>query len=155
VNHTADHRPNHPVDTTTSIAERGGGAVSAPVAIALLALIIVVGLAIDGVRAAQGVARADAIAEEAARAAGQALDRGALINGVAAVDPTAAVSAANAYLSAAGASGTATVRGAGAIHVDVTITRPTVLLGLIGRDQLTSRGSADAVLVPLTPGVGS
>jgi hypothetical protein len=134
--------------------ELGGGSVSAPVAVALLAMILVVGLAIDGVRAAQGLATADAVAEEAARAAGQGLDRGALVRGVAVVDPAAATSAAQAYITTAGATGTATVIGSDRIHVDVTITRPTVLLGLIGRDQLTSRGSADAVLVPTDPGDG-
>jgi hypothetical protein len=134
--------------------ERGGGAVSVPMAVAMLALLLVVGLAVDGVRAAQGVARADAIAEEAARAAGQALDSSALSRGVAVVDPVAAVSAAQQYLASAGAVGTVTVDAPDLIRVEVTLTRPTVLLGLIGRDQLTSRGSAEAVLVPTLPGVG-
>jgi hypothetical protein len=140
--------------TRTAVAsdhEHGGGAVSAPVAVALLAMILVIGLAIDGVRAAQGLATADSIAEEAARTAGQALDGAALVRGVAVVDPAAATSAAQAYVDAAGATGAAAVTG-DRIHVDVTITRPTVLLGLIGRDQLTSHGSADAVLVPTDPG---
>jgi Flp pilus assembly protein TadG len=136
------------------VHERGGGAVNAPMAIALLALFIVIALAIDGVRAAQGLARADAIAEEAARAAGQALDSTALSRGDAAVDPVAAVAAAQDYLTAAGATGTATVRAPDLVRVEVTITRPTILLGLIGQDQLISRGSAEAVLVPTVPGAG-
>ena len=56
-------------------------------AVALLALLAVIGLGVDGSRAAQGMATADAIAEEAARAGGQALDSAALHRGTVAVDP--------------------------------------------------------------------
>lgn len=132
-------------------SERGGGAVSVPMAIAMFAMILVIGLALDGVRAAQGLARADAVAEEAARAAGQALDPVTLSSGVATVDPVAAQTAAQAYIAAAGATGTATITAPDRIHVEVVLTRPTLLLGLIGRDQLRSNGSADAVLVPVLP----
>ncbi|WP_219414196.1 hypothetical protein [Pseudonocardia nigra] len=135
--------------------ERGGGAVSAPMAICVLAMIVVIGLALDGVRAAQGLARADALAEEAARAAGQALDPASLTGGAAAVDPSAAADEARAYLTAAGARGTVTVVAPDRIRVEVTIERPTVLLGLIGRTVITSRGSAEAVLVPVIPQGGA
>lgn len=132
-------------------AQRGGGAVSVPMAVAMLAMIVVIGLAVDGVRAAQGLARADAIAEEAARAAGQSLDTASLSRGVAAVDPTAATAAARSYLDAAAAVGTVVVAAPDRIRVDVTVTQPTILLGLIGRDELISHGSAEAVLVPVLP----
>lgn len=135
--------------------ERGGGAVSVPMTIALLAMILVIGLAIDGVRAAQGLARADAVAEEAARAGGQSLDPDAFSHGVVVVDPAAASTAAQAYLTETGATGNATVTGPDRIHVEVTITRPTIILGLIGLDELTSRGTADAVLVPVLPDGGA
>lgn len=135
-------------------SERGGGAFSVPMAIAMLAMILVLGLVIDGVRAAQGLARADAIAQEAARAGGQALDPAALARGVTAVDPDAATIAAQAYLTAAGATGEATVIAPDRIHVTATITRPTVVLGLLGRTELVSQGSADAVLVAVPPGAG-
>lgn len=138
----------------TGDPERGGGAVSVPMAVAMLAMLVVIGLGIDGVRAAQGLARADAVAEEAARAAGQALDPDALTRGVATIDPTAAVAATQAYLAAADATGTVTVTAPDLVTVEVTLTRPTVLLGLIGYDQLTSHGSARAVLVPTVPGAG-
>lgn len=141
-------------DTTSSLRdpERGGGAVSVPMAIAFLAMVIVVGLVIDGVRAAQGLARADSIAEEAARTAGQSLDAAALARGVAAIDSDAAMASAQAYITAAGATGTAVVVPPDRIRVTVTINRPTIILGLIGRDELTSNGSAEAVLVPVLPG---
>ncbi|MBW0108389.1 hypothetical protein I4I84_06515 [Pseudonocardia sp. KRD-182] len=134
--------------------ERGGGAVSAPMAIAALALLAAIGLGIDGVRAAQGLATADAVAEEAARAAGQALDVDELRRGSAVVDPAAAVAAAQAHLAAAGVDGTVTVVAPQRIRVEARITQPTVLLGLVGRTEITSRGAAEAVLVAVPPDGG-
>ena len=132
--------------------ERGGGAVSVPMAICLVVIFAVAGLAVDGVRAAQGIARADAIAEEAARAAGQALDPVALAAGTAAIAPDAAADAARAYIAATGATGLVSVIAPDRVRVEVTLRRPTVLLGLIGRDELSSHGTAEAVLVPVVPG---
>lgn len=131
--------------------ERGGGALSVPAAISVLALAVAIGLGIDGARAAQGLATADAVAEEAARAAGQALDVAAARRGSAAVDPAAAIAAAQRYLDAAGVPGTVAVVDPQRIRVEVSITRPTVLLGLIGRPEISSSGQADALLVPITP----
>ncbi|MER7433692.1 hypothetical protein ACFU8R_25390 [Pseudonocardia alni] len=138
--------PDHGVP---DVGERGGGAVSGPIAIAMLALLAAIGLGIDGARAAQGLATADAVAEEAARAAGQALDLDALRRGSAEVDPAAAVTAAQDQLAAAGIEGTVTVLDPQRIRVRTSITRPTVLLGLLGRPEITSTGEADAVLVPV------
>jgi hypothetical protein len=135
--------------------EYGGGAVSVPMVLCILALFIVAGLAVDGVRAAQGVAHADAVAEEAARAAGQAVDPVALAEGTAALAPGDAVAAARDYLASASAAGDVTVVAPDRIRVEVTVQRPTVLLGLIGHDVMTSRGTAEAVLVPVMPGGGS
>lgn len=131
--------------------ERGGGAVSVPVAVSLLALIMAVGLAVDGVRAAQGLATADSVAEEAARAAGQALDASSLARGVVSVDGARAAAAARQYLIDAGVEGRVAVVSPYVVRVDVEITRPTILLGLVGREQIVSRGSAEAQLVPVQP----
>ena len=95
-----------PVGTRTRVEpannhERGGGAVSAPMAIAVITLLAAIGLGIDGSRAAQALATADAVAEEAARAGGQALDTAALRRGEIAVDPAGAVAAALAHLAVA------------------------------------------------------
>lgn len=135
--------------------ERGGGALSAPAAISVLALAVAIGLGIDGVRAAQGLATADSVAEEAARAAGQAIDVAAVRRGSATVDPADAVTAAEQYLDAAGVEGTVGLPDQRRIRVEVSITRPTVLLGLIGRTTLTSTGEAEAVLVPVGPDGGT
>lgn len=133
-------------------AERGGGAVGVPMAIAVLALFVAVGLGIDGVRAAQGLAHADAVAEEAARAAGQALDIAQVRRGVVALDRPRAIEAARRYLAVAGVDGDVTLIGPMRIHVRTRVVRPTVLLGLTGLDTVTSAGSADATLVPLPAG---
>ena len=135
--------------------ERGGGAVSAPMAIAVLGLFVAVGLGVDGVRAAQGFAHADAVAEEAARAAGQAIDVARVRRGDVAIDPRRAVDAARRYLSEAQVDGDVTVMGPQRIRVQTRITRPTVLLGLAGHDSVTSAGSAEAVLRPMGIGGGS
>lgn len=129
--------------------ERGGGAVSVPMAIAMLGLFVAVGLGLDGVRAAQGFAHADAVAEEAARAAGQAIDMTRIRRGDVELDRGGAVDAARRYLLQAGVDGDVTVVSTQRIRVQTRLTRPTVLLGLAGRDSLTSRGSAEAVLRPL------
>ena len=81
--------------------ERGGGAVSVPVAVLLLALLAVAGLAVDGARKAQHIATADAIAEEAARAGAQAIDPAAAAQGIARLDPATARAAAQHYLDTA------------------------------------------------------
>lgn len=132
--------------------ERGGGALTAPMAAALLAMLVAIGLAVDGVRAAQGVATADALAEEAARAAAQSLDSAALARGLVVLDTEAAVAAARAYLAGAGVTGTAVVLGPDRVRVEVTVTQPTVLLGIVGHDELVSTGSAEAVVVPVAAG---
>ncbi|WP_298800735.1 hypothetical protein [Pseudonocardia sp. 73-21] len=125
---------------------------SVPAAVVLLAVLVLLGLAVDGVRAAQVIATADAIAGEAARAGGQAVDVAALARGATAVDPTAAAAAARGYLKSAGVTGTVDLDGADTIRVEVTVTRPTVLLGLAGRPTITGHGSASARLVPVDPG---
>lgn len=131
--------------------EEGGGAVSVPMTIIVLAMLVVIGLAIDGVRAAQGLANADAVAEEAARAAGQSLDVLALRRGIAVVDPVKAVAAAREHLAQAGVTGSISVVTPQRVRVEVRITRPTVLLGIIGRTEITSTGSAEAQLVAVPP----
>jgi Flp pilus assembly protein TadG len=134
---------------TTALRDtRGGGAVAVPTAILALVVAVLSGLTVDGVRAAQATASADAIAAEAARAGGQAVDAAALARGKPQIDPAAAVAAARAYLAAAEADGTVVMQGR-TITVSVTLARPTVLLGLVGRATITGHGVASAQLVPV------
>jgi Flp pilus assembly protein TadG len=146
------------VPVPVSVRERGGGAISVPVAVLLLALLAVVGLAVDGAHTAQQIATADAVAEEAARAGAQAVDLAAAQHGQAHLDPAAARAAAQRYLDAAHTAGTTTITTGTVtvtgdqIRVEVTLTAPTLLLGLVGVDTVTTTGAAQAQLVATDPG---
>lgn len=125
------------------------GAVTLFVAIAMIGLLALAGLVVDGgakVRAAQ---RADRVAAEAARAAGQAIDLADVLEGSGLrVDRRPALAAAESYLRAAGVEGSAhVVEGGAGVVVATTISAPTVFLGLIGVPRLTVHGSAEAALV--------
>lgn len=127
-------------------AERG--AVTIFVAVAVLGLLAIAGLAVDGgakVRAAQ---RADRVAAEAARAAGQAVDLPALLAGEGVtVDRRAAVAAANTYLARAGVDGSVDVLDAGAtLRVTTMTSETTIFLGLIGIPRLSVSGAAEVRL---------
>ncbi|MFI1154757.1 pilus assembly protein TadG-related protein [Streptomyces sp. NPDC020817] len=124
--------------------DRGGIAIyTAVVTVALLAII---GLAIDGGGKLRATERADAVAMEAARAAGQAIDPAAAVTGTAVrADPAASQAAAQAYLARAGTQGSATVSADGT-HLTITVhdTYPTKFLAIagIGSMDVTGHGSA-------------
>ncbi|MEV6922971.1 pilus assembly protein TadG-related protein [Dactylosporangium sp. NPDC051485] len=123
--------------------------------IALLALVlafavlVMIGLSVDGGGKIRAMERADNVASEAARAAGQAiLAPQAIEGGEKVVDPAAAVAAAQHYLAAAGVTGVVDIApDRKHITVTVTITSTTLFLGLIGINTLTSTGHATTVLV--------
>lgn len=125
------------------------GSVTLFFAIAVVGLLLLAGLVVDGgakVRAAQ---RADRVAAEAARAAGQAIDLGAVLDsGALRVDRRAAVVAASQYLSEAGVSGDVSMLPGGAgLRVLTRAHAPTVFLGLIGVPEFSVTGQAEVVLV--------
>jgi len=126
------------------------GSVTLFLVIAMAGLFVLVGLVVDGGAKIRAVQRADSLAAEAGRAGGQAINVPAAIVGDAPkVDARAAVSAANAYLARNGAQGTVTVTNAGrTLNVNVTTTRPTIFLGLIGVSSITVTGHASVTLVP-------
>jgi Putative Flp pilus-assembly TadE/G-like len=124
------------------------GSVSLFGAIVAVALLAAVGLAVDGGAKVRATQQADAYAEEAARAGGQAIEAAPAIQGEAPrLDPRQAARAAQAHLDAAGVPGTARLTGPDSLRVEVTITRPTVFLGLIGINTVTAHGHAQARLV--------
>jgi hypothetical protein len=125
------------------------GAVSLFVAIAVVGLLALAGLVVDGGAKVRAVQRADRIAAEAARAAGQAVDLTVVMQGGGVrVDRRAALVAAESHLRASGVEGSArVVDGGRGIAVSTTISAPTVFLGLIGVPQFTVRGNADVTLV--------
>lgn len=133
------------------------GAVTAFVAVVAVALVMVAGMAYDGgqVLAAHASARSDAA--KAARAGAQEIDLSVLrATGEVALNPSAAEAAAVAFLSDAGATGTARVEG-NAVTVTVTVVQPMHILPLPDRTVVaTEEASATEVVGgPLSEGVGS
>jgi len=112
-----------------------------------LAVILAIGLAVDGSRKALAASRATSVAEEAARAGAQALDPHALASGRPAhVDPAEAAAAAHRYLASAGMTGQVHVQD-DRIAVDTTDSLRTVFLGAVGIPALAVHGHGAAGLV--------
>jgi len=133
---------------TNSRIERNGdrGQVTAFVVVMAAALLLCVGLVLDGGLLLAAKRRASNEAEQAARAGAQAINTDAYrATGVLRLDPVRAGAAARAYLAAAGHQGTVRVA-ADRVGVTVQITQPMQLLGLagIGSMTVTGRGAARA-----------
>jgi len=118
-----------------------GGGISLMVLILALGLIAVLGLVVDGGTKARAIDRANQVAYEAARAGVQAMTSGGNQ-----VDLVVVENAADAYLLAHGATGTASVAGQ-QITVDATFTAPTKVLSVIGINHWTVTGHGTAFLV--------
>ncbi|MEH0433876.1 Tad domain-containing protein [Streptomyces stelliscabiei] len=127
--------------------DRGG--VTVFVAVCVIALIGIIGVAVDGGSKMRAVERADYIAGEAARAGGQAIDPAEAISGNAiVVDPQDAQAAAQAYLRSAGATGTVSVSGDGkTLTVNITSTYDTKFLSVVGIGSLSVTGQGKATLL--------
>lgn len=127
--------------------DRGG--VTVFVAVCVVALLGVIGVAIDGGGTMRATERADHTAGEAARAGGQAIDPAQAITGTAiVVDPQNAQAAAQAYLRSAGATGTVGVSGDGkTLQVTVTGAYDTAFLSLVGIGSLPVTGHGTATLL--------
>ncbi|MFJ1974089.1 pilus assembly protein TadG-related protein [Streptomyces sp. NPDC087903] len=127
--------------------DRGG--VTVFVAVCVIALIGIIGIAVDGGSTMRAVERADYIAGEAARAGGQAIDPAKAISGTAiVVDPQDAQAAAQAYLRSAGATGTVSVSSDGTtLTVHVTGTYDTKFLSAVGIGSLSVAGQGTANLL--------
>lgn len=117
-----------------------GGGMSLMMAIFIIALIMVLGLVIDGSAKAKAIDRANQLASEAARAGLQA----AAPEGV---DAAAVNAAVGVYLHAQGISDFTSAVGKQQVVVTVTITQPTKMLSAIGIDSttVTGRGTANFV----------
>lgn len=127
--------------------DRGG--VTVFVAVCVIALIGIIGVAVDGGSKMRATERADYIAGEAARAGGQAIDPAEAITGKAiVVDPQDAQAAAQTYLRSAGATGTVRVSGDGkTLNVTVTGTYDTKFLSAVGIGSLSVTGQGKATLL--------
>ncbi|WP_037599535.1 hypothetical protein [Streptacidiphilus rugosus] len=120
---------------------RERGSLSLFTAIVILAVLAVLALVVDGGGRLQALAKAEGTAQEAARTGAQSLNAGDALTGHGfTVDHTAAIAAANAYLKAAGVSGTVTTVGN---RIEVTVNAPfTPLFPLLGAGTVTGHGSA-------------
>lgn len=127
--------------------DRGG--VTVFVAVCVIALIGIIGVAVDGGSKMRATERADYIAGEAARAGGQAIDPAEAITGkTIVVDPQDAQAAAQAYLRSAGATGTVSVSGDGkTLNVRVTASYDTKFLSAVGIGSLSVTGHGKATLL--------
>ncbi len=123
--------------------DRDRGTITVFTALAALALLLMVGLVVDGAARMRAAGRADRLAAEAARAAAEAADtRGPALS----LDRRGAVLAARGYLTAAGVDGTVAVTGPRTVAVTVTVRGRYAILGLIGAGDFTMTGSATASL---------
>lgn len=108
------------------------------------ALFGVAGLVVDGGRALNARQHAANQAEQAARAAADAVDVDAIRTGAAlAIDPLAGRTAAERYLSAAGATGTVSL-GPRSVTVTVKARTQTAFFAVIGVNYINVTGTATA-----------
>lgn len=130
----------------THTRDRGDrGSVTVWVILGGLAMVLMVGLAVDGGGRVHAQQRAHDLTAQAARAGGERVEAAPAIEGRAVViDPAAARVAARAYLTAAGVSGTVTITGGTTITVTVHDTYQTRILGMIGINRLHVIATATA-----------
>ena len=134
------------------LARRDDGRVTIFFAILAPAFIVMLGLLIDGGGKIRALQRADNIAAEAARAAGQVINAPqAILGGRKEVDPAQAAAAAQAYITAAGATcpPSCVVIAPDLQHITVTvqIVYDTVVLGYVGVNSWTVTATVTATLL--------
>ena len=121
-----------------------GMSLSTMFAVAVLALLLVAGLVVDGGAQAEASRRAELGAAAAARAAADETATARLAGK--AVDAGAAIAVAQRVLDEAGVAGSVTLS-AGRVRVTANAEVSTVFLSLIGINQLVAKGSAEAELI--------
>ncbi|WP_433498569.1 pilus assembly protein TadG-related protein [Sphaerimonospora sp. CA-214678] len=126
--------------------DRDRGSISAFVVVLMLAALVCLGLVVDGGQKIRAYREAYAVAEEAARAGADVvdIDRVYAQGGRLELDRSQALAAARAYLASSGNRGSVAMTGARTLRVTVKVSRPTVLLSLIGVGDVTATASASA-----------
>ncbi|MFI5831991.1 pilus assembly protein TadG-related protein [Streptomyces sp. NPDC051578] len=145
----ADPTPGSESGSDRSRLRGDEGGIAIYTAIVTVALLGIIGLAIDGGGKLRATERADAVAMEAARAAGQAIDPAtAITGGQVRADPAAAQAAAQAYLTRAGTQGTTALSGDGTrLTVTVHDTYNTKFLAIAGIGSMGVSGHGTARLL--------
>lgn len=122
------------------------GSVSLLLVVAVLAMLIAVGLVVDGGQKLRSTQRADDAAAEAARAAVLSVQPGSTVRGQRSqIDTAAAVRAGQDYLAAAGVAGTVSVSN-GQVQVSTSTSFTPAFLSLTGLGRQTVTGQAAARL---------
>lgn len=119
---------------------------SSYVAVAVLALIVVIGWVVDGGGQILAHQRATTLAQDAARVGANAVSGQVVATGSVAIDPTAARTAAEGYVHAAGESAVATAT-ADTVTVTVTASYDTIFSVVLGLDTLHAEATASARLI--------
>lgn len=129
-------------------AQRDRGSMSLFFAVTTVAILMVMGLLVDGGGALNTANRATSIAQEAARTAGQQLDPAQAIEGTAiTIDPDAATGAAQDYLATADVTGNVEITDGGqSITVTVHDTYNTLFAQFVGKGTIHVTGTATAQL---------
>ncbi|GFH78534.1 MULTISPECIES: TadE/TadG family type IV pilus assembly protein [Streptomyces diastaticus group] len=129
-------------------AQRDQGSMSLFFAVTTVAILMVMGLLVDGGGALNAANRATSIAQEAARTAGQQLDPAQAIEGTAiTIDPDAATGAAQDYLATADVTGNVEITDGGqSITVTVHDTYNTLFAQFVGKGTIHVTGTATAQL---------
>ncbi|MFD8690754.1 TadE/TadG family type IV pilus assembly protein [Streptomyces sp. NPDC059651] len=124
------------------------GSMSVFFALTAIAILMVMGLLVDGGGALNASNRATSLAQEAARTAGQQLDPAQAIEGTAiTIDPDAAVGAAQDYLAAANVQGDVSISDNGqTLHVTVQDSYTPHFAQFIGMATINVTGTATAHL---------
>jgi Flp pilus assembly protein TadG len=122
------------------------GSVSLLLVVAVLAMLIAVGLVVDGGQKLRSTQRADDAAAEAARAAVLSVQPGSTVRGQRPqINTAAAVRAGQDYLAAAGVAGSVSVSNA-RVQVSTSTSFTPAFLSLIGLGTQTVTGQATARL---------
>jgi len=117
------------------------GSLSLLIAALGIALLVAIGLVVDGGRYITAAQLADNAAGEAGRAAGQHITGHAVTGQSPQADTARAVQAAQNYLAAAAVDGAVTVAG-DEITISTTVRRKPVLLTVAGVSSITATGTA-------------
>jgi Flp pilus assembly protein TadG len=114
----------------------------------IVVVLVLAGAMIEGGSAMSARGHGTDISQQAARAGADKLDLAALREvGLVRIDPAAAQAAASAFLAQIGETGTVTATPA-QVSVTVTVTRPGILVPILGIKTLTVRATATAA--PIT-----
>lgn len=129
------------------------GSVTIWIVLSVTAMMLVVGLVVDGAGKVYAMQRARDIANQAARVASQQVVAADAMRGdKVRIDTTAAAQAARRYLTAAGVNGTVTFTSPNTLRVHVTDSYKPVYLGSLGFGSMSVEGEATAYLARVVEG---